>query len=100
MDQQTLAEPGSRLPLTPDDLYRMQVREMRNYAMFMMDTTGHIMSWNSGVEALLGYSEKEWIGQHASIIFTPAERAEEVCQSEMDMAAERGYATDIRWHRH
>jgi PAS domain S-box-containing protein len=82
------------------DLYRMQVREIRGYAMFMIDPTGILITWNAGVENLIGYSEQEWVGQHASIIFTPAERAEEVWESEMKMAMESGSATDIRWHRH
>jgi PAS domain S-box-containing protein len=85
------------LPATA--LYRMQVREMRNYAMFMIDPQGNLISWNAGVEHLLGYSEQEWIGQHASIIFTPADKAVEVCESEMQKAQESGGATDIRWHR-
>lgn len=82
------------------DLYRMQVRELREYAMFMMDPQGILISWNEGVERLIGYSEEEWIGRHASIIFTPAEKAAEVCSAEMRMTEERGSVTDIRWHRH
>ena len=81
------------------DLYRYQVREMSDYAMFTLDPQGILQSWNAGVERLLGYSEQEWIGQHARIIFTPAEKAVEVCESEMRKAAEKGSATDIRWHR-
>lgn len=82
------------------ELYRMQVRELRGYAMFMIDLRGILTSWNAGVENLMGYAEHEWIGQHASIIFTPPENAEEVCESEMRLAQETGSATDIRWHRH
>lgn len=82
------------------DLYRMQVRELRNYAMFMIDPEGILASWNAGVEQLIGYSEQEWVGQPASMIFTPAEKAAEVCESEMRLAQETGSATDIRWHRH
>jgi PAS domain S-box-containing protein len=52
------------------------------------------------VEQLIGYSEPEWIGRPASMIFTPAEKAAEVCESEMRLAQETGSATDIRWHRH
>jgi PAS domain S-box-containing protein len=52
------------------------------------------------VEHLLGYKEDEWLGQHASIIFTPEDMAMEVCAAEMRKAAESGTATDIRWHRH
>ena len=81
------------------DLYRYQVREVSEYAMFMLDPQGHFLSWNAGVERLLGWSEEEWLGQHARMIFTPAEKAMEVCESEMRKALENGSATDIRWHR-
>src|SRR5579872_1349299 len=81
------------------DLYRHQVREIAEYAMFTLDPNGILESWNAGVERLLGYSEQEWIGQPASIIFTPAEKAMEVCQAEMRKAQDLGSATDIRWHR-
>jgi PAS domain S-box-containing protein len=82
------------------ELYRVQVRELREYAMFTLDPRGILASWNAGVEALFGYSEQEWIGRHASIIFTPQDTAVEVCESEMRKAHETGSATDIRWHRH
>lgn len=93
-------DPPKATPLDAADLYRMQVRDLRGYAMFMMDPQGVLTSWNAGVEQLIGYSEQEWIGQPASIIFTPADKAVEVCQSEMLVAQEKGGATDIRWHRH
>jgi PAS domain S-box-containing protein len=81
------------------DLYRHQVLEISEYAMFTLSPYGILESWNAGVERLLGYSEQEWIGQPASMIFTPAEKAMEVCQSEMRKAQDLGSATDIRWHR-
>ena len=52
--------------LKVEDLYRMQVRELRTYAMFTLDPHGMITSWNAGVEHLLGYSEQEWVGRHAA----------------------------------
>lgn len=99
MDQTNSIKSGALPDLHAADLYRMQVRELRNYAMFMIDPQGIITSWNAGVEHLLGYSEEEWIGQHACLIFTPEEKAVEVCESEMQLAQARGCATDIRWHR-
>jgi PAS domain S-box-containing protein len=81
------------------DLYRYQVREITEYAMFMVDPEGILLTWNAGVERLLGWSEQEWVGQHARIIFTPAEKAMDVCKAEMRKAEENGSATDIRWHR-
>lgn len=100
MQQDTSKANVALTSLSAAALYRMQVREMRDYAMFMIDPEGRLISWNAGVEHLLGYSEKEWLGQHASIIFTPSDKAVEVCESEMQKAQEAGGATDIRWHRH
>lgn len=85
--------------LEATDLYRIQVYGLRDYAMFIIDPAGILRSWNAGVEQLLGYTENEWIGRPASIIFTPADKAAEVCESEMRLARETGCATDIRWHR-
>jgi PAS domain S-box-containing protein len=84
--------------LSPEELYRIQIRSLENYAMFMIDPHGTLMTWNVGVEKLFGYSEDEWIGKHGSMIFTPPENAEEVFESEMQKARENGSSTDIRWH--
>ncbi len=100
MQQTTLNKDSPHTAPTAAEMYRMQVRELRGYAMFMINPQGLIMSWNAGVEHLIGYAEHEWIGQPASIIFTPEEKAAEVCDSEMRLAQETGSATDIRWHRH
>jgi len=100
MDQNTSNEAGELTPTQAAQFYRMQVRELQHYAMFLIDPHGLLMSWNAGVEHLMGYTEKEWVGQHASIIFTPADKAVEVCESELEVAREGGSATDIRWHRH
>jgi PAS domain S-box-containing protein len=83
---------------SPGELYRFQIRETTKHAVFAMDTEGILLSWNRGVEELLGYPENEWVGQHASIIFTPAEVARAVCQAEMEFAARHDCSSDIRWH--
>jgi PAS domain S-box-containing protein len=80
------------------ELYRIQVRELTQYAMFVLDTEGIILSWNTGVQHILGYAEAEWVGQHASIIFTDADNGQDVCWAEMKTAAEKGFSSDVRWH--
>jgi PAS domain S-box-containing protein len=86
--------------LQATDLYRIQVFGLRDYAMFIIDPQGILQSWNAGVEQLLGYSEQEWIGRPASIIFTPADKAAEVCESEMRLARGKPVPQPtIRWHR-
>jgi PAS domain S-box-containing protein len=82
-----------------DQLYRMQIRQLKQYAMFFIDPDGRIITWNAGVEHLFGYSEAEWIGSHACVIFAPADKAVELCNAEMSIAREQGWVSDIRWHR-
>ncbi len=86
------------LPRDTATLYRLQVRGIRDYAMFLMDVRGTVLTWNEGVEQLLGYSEDEFTGIDALIIFTPEDRAAGVPGTEMQRAREEGQAANIRWH--
>ena len=84
--------------ITDCELYRIQVREVTQYAMFTLDPAGILLTWNAGVQKILGYPEDEWLGKHASLIFTPDDNTRNICQSEMDMAADKSFSSDIRWH--
>ena len=92
--------PVQQLPdwASENNLYQFLVRDATQYAMFMLDPEGIVLSWNAGVQHILGYSEKEWIGQHASLIFTPSDQAHDICASEMKVAREQARSADIRWH--
>ena len=81
------------------NIYGAQIEQLKEYAFFFMDVDGRVRTWNAGVQHLLGYSATEWINQHTSIIFTPADQAVTLCDSEMAIAREQGSASDIRWHR-
>jgi PAS domain S-box-containing protein len=83
----------------PQDLYRMQVRQLKDYAIFFIGLDGRIMTWNEGVEHLLGYTEEEWIGRDTSVIFIPADKAVALRGSEMALARQNRCVSDIRWHR-
>jgi PAS domain S-box-containing protein len=89
----------ANLPRDTATLYRLQVRGIRDYAMFLTDVRGTILTWNKGIEELFGYTEEEFIGEHASIIFTPEDRAADVPGTEMQRARDEGQAANIRWHQ-
>lgn len=84
---------------TDQDLLAAQITQLKEYAVFLIDTNGVLRTWNPGVERLFGYSESEWVGQHASIIFTPADQSVDLCKAELQTARENGSSSDIRWHR-
>src|SRR4028118_387599 len=68
-------------------LYRLQVRELDDYAFFVSDLSGRIVTWNKGVEVTFGYQEEEFVGQDVSLIFTEEDRAAGVPETEMSIAA-------------
>ena len=82
----------------PSDLTRLLVSGAQDHAIFTTDTQGRILTWNPGVERLLGYEEREWVGRHGSIIFTPEDRVGGEPEREMRLAASQGRAADVRWH--
>ncbi len=81
-----------------EELFRLIVENVHDYAVFATDLKGHVVSWNPGVESLLGYTEGEWVGEHASIIFTPEDREQGDHLKEMETALREGRAEDKRWH--
>jgi PAS domain S-box-containing protein len=52
-----------------EERYRMLLDGVRDYAIFMMDPRGRIVSWNAGAELIKGYSADEIIGQNFSCFF-------------------------------
>ncbi len=88
----------SALAADPAQLYRYQVRDLEDFALFVMAPDGRLITWNRGVEKAFGYSEPEWIGQHCSVIFTPEDRQAGIVEAEMGTAAEHGRSVDVRWH--
>jgi PAS domain S-box-containing protein len=80
-----------------EDRYRTLVESIRDYAIFMLDPEGRVVSWNAGAERYKGYRAEEIIGQNFSRFYTPeaVERAkpEEVLR----MAAATGRFEDEGW---
>ena len=56
---------------TSEDLFRLMVENVKDYAIFMLDVGGRVATWNAGAERIKGYSAKEIIGQHFSRFYPP-----------------------------
>jgi PAS domain S-box-containing protein len=65
-----------------EERYRMLLDGIKNYAIFMMDTQGRVLSWNAGAERIKGYTSDQIIGHNFSCFFPPEDiergRPEEV----------------------
>ncbi|HEY9838701.1 MAG TPA: PAS domain S-box protein, partial [Vampirovibrionales bacterium] len=82
-----------------DQLLRAFVEEIRDYAIFLLDSTGRIASWNRGAQRLLGYSSSEIIGHHFSCFYPPEDIATGKPQQELQLVATAGQCEDEGWRR-
>jgi PAS domain S-box-containing protein len=56
--------------LTDEERFRLLVNAVTDYAIYMLDASGHIASWNAGAERFKGYTAPEVIGRHFSLFYT------------------------------
>ena len=52
-----------------EERFRMVVESTIDYAIFMLDPSGHVASWNAGAERIKGYAPHEIIGKHFSTFY-------------------------------
>lgn len=57
-----------------DGRFRLLVESISDYAVYMLDLKGEILSWNRGGERIKGYAADEVIGRHFSLFYTPEDR--------------------------
>jgi PAS domain S-box-containing protein len=56
-----------------DESLRILLAGVRDYAIFMLDPGGRVMTWNEGAQRIKGYTSEEIIGKHYSVFFEPSE---------------------------
>ncbi len=77
--------------------FRLLVDSIRDYAIFMLDRTGHVASWNPGAQRFKGYTADEIIGRHFSAFYPPEEVASGKCERELEIASETGRFEEEGW---
>jgi PAS domain S-box-containing protein len=58
-----------------EESFQLLVESVRDCAMFMLDTDGHVISWNAGAQHVKHYRSDEIVGRHFSCFYTPADQA-------------------------
>ena len=77
--------------------FRLLVEGVADYALYMLDPTGTITSWNIGGERIKGYSPKEILGQHFSRFYTETDRANGKPARALRTAREQGRYEEEGW---
>ena len=78
-------------------LYQVLVEQTKDYAVFLLDKEGRILSWNLGAQRLKGYAPEEIIGRHFSTFYTRESADSGWPQHELKVAAAEGRFEDEGW---
>jgi PAS domain S-box-containing protein len=79
------------------DLYRLLVESVKDYAIFLLDPTGHVATWNEGAHRIKGYDTDEIVGEHFSIFYPPDRVAARWPEHELEVAKREGRFEDEGW---
>lgn len=79
------------------DMFRLMVLAVRDYAIYMLDTDGNIISWNVGAERITGYTEEEILGKHFSIFYREEEKKRNHPAFELEQALLHGHYEEEGW---
>ncbi|HET6982116.1 MAG TPA: PAS domain S-box protein, partial [Myxococcaceae bacterium] len=95
-----LARPSGqdgKAPRTSEERFRALVSSVKDYAIFMLDPSGRIESWNAGAERTKGYTADEIIGEHMSRFYTPEDLARGLPAMLLDQAQRDGRVEIEGW---
>ena len=80
-----------------EERFRLMVSEIKDYAIFMLDPDGKVISWNAGAERIKGYSGEEILGQHFSRFYPADDLNRDKAAAELKFAAKEGRIEDEGW---
>src|SRR5215831_12386301 len=83
-----------------EERFQLMVRNVSDYAIFMLDPDGRITTWNTGAEHIKGYTAQEVMGTHFSRFYPDEDALRGKPQSLLDSAAAGGRSQDEGWRLH
>ncbi|KAF5639444.1 histidine kinase tcsA [Fusarium tjaetaba] len=85
----------SWLPI--DDAFRILVQAVKDYAIFLLDTRGNVMTWNTGAELNKGYKKEEIIGKHFTKFYGEEDIQSRKPERELEICLREGRVEDEGW---
>jgi PAS domain S-box-containing protein len=83
--------------LLDEERYRLLVDAITDYAIYMIDPEGKIVSWNPGAQRFKGYEAWEILGEHFSRFYTPEDRLARAPEHALRTAATEGRFEKEGW---
>src|SRR5688500_10473516 len=79
------------------ELFQLMVEQTRDYALFLLDTDGRVLTWNAGAQRIKGYAPEEIVGRHFSTFYTRDAVDSGWPEHELKVAAAEGRVEDEGW---
>ncbi|WP_077001959.1 PAS domain S-box protein [Variovorax sp. KK3] len=80
-----------------EERFRLLVESVKDYAIFMLDPSGRVVSWNMGARRFKGYEANEIIGHHFSVFYPPEQKSRGWPDEELRIAQREGSFEDEGW---
>ena len=80
-----------------EERFRLLIDAVQDYAIFTLDTQGHVSSWNTGAARIKGYGVSEIIGKHFSVFYPEEDVQSGKPSRELEIAASEGRVEDEGW---
>ena len=80
-----------------EEIKRLMVDSIKDYAIFLLDSEGIVTSWNTGAQRISGYRAEDIIGKHFSIFYMPEAIQKKHPQYELKTALEQGEYVEQGW---
>lgn len=78
-------------------VFNMLIEGTLDYAIFMLNKEGNIISWNTGAERILGYQEHEILGKNASEFFIQEDNQKNTFELKINKSIENGRSEYDSW---
>jgi PAS domain S-box-containing protein len=80
-----------------EEIFRLLVDSVKDYSIFLLDTGGHIVTWNTGARRINGYAPEEIIGRHFSVFYPEEDKRDGKPERELEDARREGSVEDEGW---
>ena len=90
---------ASHPTIDTDDRFQLLVDSIEDYALYMLDAEGHVVTWNKGAQRNKGYTADEIVGQHFSRFFLEADRIAGLPETILATALAEGRFSGEGWRQ-
>lgn len=80
-----------------EERYHKMIDEVEDYAIILLDPEGTILNWNQGAKKIKGYTGKEIVGKNFSVLYSAADRENQLPEKLLKTASETGKSSQEGW---